>query len=138
MIVIDASVWVSFFVQQDVNHTSTKTWVIKTLSARVPIAAPNLLLAEVGGAISRRLGSANIGNKVINQLFSVPTLHLVSIDHTLAIQASRIAAKHQLRGADAIYIAVAADLNIPLISWDREQNTRASSLVNTYTPQSAP
>lgn len=138
MIVIDASVWVSFLIKQDANHSATQPWLKKTLSSGMPIAAPNLLLSEVGGAISRRLGRTNIGHKVINQLLSIPTLRLVSIDHPFGIQASRIAANYQLRGADALYVALADDLNVPLVSWDSEQITRASTLVKTYTPQSAP
>ena len=37
--------------------------------------------------------------------------------------------------ADAIYVAVAKQLNIPLISWDKEQLRKASSLLTTYTPE---
>ncbi len=61
----------------------------------------------------------------------------VSLDHSLGIQASKIAANHQLRGADALYVAVAAQLNIPLVSWDKEHLSRASNLITTYTPASS-
>jgi predicted nucleic acid-binding protein len=134
MIVIDASVWMSFFVQQDVNHAATYPWLAKILTTTVPVAAPILLLSEVGGAMSRRLGQANLADAAINQLLSIPTLRLVSIDHALGIQASRIAAKHRLRGADALYVAVAAQLNVPLVSWDNEHISRVSGLITSYTP----
>jgi len=45
-----------------------------------------------------------------------------------------IAADLQLRAGDATYVAVAHQLNIPLISWDKKQLQRAESLVSTYTP----
>lgn len=134
MIVIDASVWMSFLVQQDANHAVTKSWLTKILTTHVPIAGPILLLAEVGGAISRRLAFADLGEKAINQLLSVPSLRLVTVDHSLGIQAGRIAANHRLRGADAVYVAVAAHLNIPLISWDKEQIDRVSGLITAYIP----
>jgi predicted nucleic acid-binding protein len=134
MIVIDASVWLSFLLKQDVNHSATQPWLTEVLVNKAPIAAPILLLAEVGGAMSRRLGSVEMGAKAINRLLSIPTLRLVEMDHALGIQTSRIAANHRLRGADACYVAVAARLNIPLVSWDQEHIDHTAGLIAAYTP----
>jgi predicted nucleic acid-binding protein len=136
MIVIDASVWISYLVQQDANHAATQPWLTKILTNKVSIAAPILLLAEVGGATSRRLGRADIGERAVNQLLAIPTLRLVSMGHSMGIQAARIAANHRLRGADAVYVAVAAQLNVPLVSWDKEHLNRVSDLITAYTPAS--
>jgi predicted nucleic acid-binding protein len=138
MMVIDASVWVSFYVQQDINYAVTHAWLTKVLSAGVPIAAPILLLSEVGGAIARRLDRPEIGNRVVNQLLSIPSLRLVSIDHNLGINAGKIAAKYKLRGADAMYVTVAAEVNIPLVSWDKEHLNRTIGFVDTYSPNQYP
>ncbi len=137
MIVIDASVWVSFFVQQDVNHTVTQPWLTQILTNKTSIVAPLLLLAEIGGAMARRTNNPEIGDKVIDQLLSIPTLRLVSSDHALGIQAGRIAATYRLRGADAIYVAVANQFDIPLVSWDKEHIKRVSDLIAVYTPTKA-
>jgi len=134
MIVIDASVWLSFLIQQDVNHAATKPWLTQVLLSKTPIAAPILLLAEVGGAMSRRLGSPDMGEKAVNRLLSIPTLHLVDMDHTLGITTSQIAARYRLRGADAYYVAVAAQLNVPLVSWDREHIERTKGFITTIFP----
>jgi predicted nucleic acid-binding protein len=134
MIVIDASVWVSLLLRQDVNYADTHNWMTKVFSSRIPIAAPLLLLAEVGGAIARRLSQPVMGERAIKRLAAIPTLRLVSIDHSLGIQAGNIAARYQLRGADAVYVTVAANLNVPLISWDNQQINRAVGLVNAFTP----
>ncbi len=45
-----------------------------------------------------------------------------------------ISADLRLRGSDAIFVALAHQLSIPLVSWDREQFQRASPLIETYTP----
>ncbi len=137
MIVIDASVWVSFLVQQDVNHAATQPWLTQILIQKTSIVTPLLLLAEIGGAMARRTGNSEIGEKAINQLLSIPTLRLVNIDHALGIQASRIAAAYRLRGADVIYVAVANQFNIPLVSWDKEHIKRVSDLITVYTPTKA-
>jgi predicted nucleic acid-binding protein len=62
------------------------------------------------------------------------TVHLVPIDTVLIQAAVEVATDLQLRAGDAIYVALAHQLNIPLVSWDREQLQRAESLVSTYTP----
>lgn len=134
MIVIDASVWISYLVQQDVNHAATRPWLTKILMDRAPIAAPVLLLSEVGGAISRRLANVEAGSRAMGQLLAIPTLRLVSIDHASGIYAGRIAADYRLRGADSVYVAVAAQLGAPLVSWDKEHLTRVSDLITTFTP----
>jgi predicted nucleic acid-binding protein len=134
MIVIDATVWMSFLLKQDVNHAATHPWLTGILVSKTPVVAPILLLAEVGGAMSRRLGSPDMGEKAINRLLSIPTLRLVDMDHTQGIQTSRIAANHRLRGADACYVAVAVQLGVPLVSWDKEHIHRAASLITAYTP----
>jgi predicted nucleic acid-binding protein len=134
MIVIDASVWVSFLVEEDVNHAITHAWLTRMLATAVPLAAPNLLLAEVGGAIARRRDSSLLGQKTIDQLLAIPTLRLVNADHRLGLEASHIAATYRLRGADAFYVAVAAHLERPLVSWDKEHLSRVSDLITVYTP----
>lgn len=48
----------------------------------------------------------------------------------------RIAAEHLLRGADAVYAAVAAIHNCALITLDREQLNRLAPLVRVFTPDS--
>ena len=56
------------------------------------------------------------------------------LDDTLVWAAVEVAADLKLRTGDATYVAVAHQLNIPLVSWDKEQLQRAGSLVSTYTP----
>lgn len=134
MIVIDASVWLSFLLQQDAHHAVTQPWLVERLTQKESLAAPILLLAEVGGAVSRRLGDPALGERAIDRLLSIPTLRLVSIDHALGIEMSRLAAQYRLRGADACYVAVAAQLKVPLVSWDQEHLDRAAGLITVYTP----
>jgi predicted nucleic acid-binding protein len=134
MIVTDASVWISFLIKHDTNHAATKSWLTQVLRDKTAITAPILLLAEVGGAISRRLENAGMGQKAVNRLLAIPTLHLVDMDHALGINTSRIAARYRLRGADACYVAVAAQLKVPLVSWDQEHLRRTLDLVKAYTP----
>lgn len=131
MIVIDASVWLSYLVESDVNHTTSRRWLSGVLTKGEAIAAPVLLLAEIAGAIARQTGNLALAQKTIDRLLRISNLRLVSLDHGLGIQAARVAAAQRLCGADASYVAVAAALGVPLVSWDKEQLARAQVVTTT-------
>ena len=48
--------------------------------------------------------------------------------------AAAIAAQQFLRGADAVYVALAGQLRMPLVTWDKELLERAAAVVPTLTP----
>jgi predicted nucleic acid-binding protein len=90
--------------------------------------SPSLLLAELGGAISRRT-TPTLGRKAIEQVQNLSGLQLVEMDHSLLIEAAQLAAELGLRGADSTYVAVAVRLGIPLITLDIDQKERAAKRI---------
>jgi predicted nucleic acid-binding protein len=132
--VVDASVWVSRLVPQDVHHLVSRRWLERHVAGGGLLVAPVLLLAEVAGAISRRTREPRLANQAVESLLRVPDLRLVSVDPRLGREAARLAADLHLRGADAMYVALAHHLNVPLVTWDREQRDRAASLIMVHTP----
>ena len=134
MIVVDASVWVGSLIAQDVNHYISRRWLDQYTLSGGFVAAPLLLLAEVAGAVSRRLGSPQRGEQAADRLRRTAGLRLVSGDLAFGQTAARLAARLRLRGADATYVTVAHVLNVPLVTWDREQHQRAASIVSVQTP----
>ncbi|NPA91741.1 MAG: type II toxin-antitoxin system VapC family toxin [Chloroflexi bacterium] len=132
--VVDASVWVSALVPQDVHHTRSREWLEERLREGVLLVAPVILLAEVAGAIARRTGDPSLGERATEMILSLPTLRLVPVDDRVGGEAARLAARLRLRGADALYVAVASLLGVPLITWDREQQERCQTVVRTSSP----
>lgn len=137
MIVADASVWVSRFLPDDAFHQASRTWLIDMTTAGVVLAAPTIMLAELSGSIARRTGNDQLGYQIVQQIRHLPTLQLITVDDALGQLAAQVASTYRLRGADAVYLAVAQRLQIPLVSWDREQLDRAAALVTTYRPSEA-
>jgi predicted nucleic acid-binding protein len=134
MIVTDASVWVSHLIAQEVHHAASRRWLTAVVRSGRIIAAPALLLAEVGGAVARRTGDAALGHQAIQHILSTPSLRLVYIDAQLGLLAAELAAGQRLRGADALYVAVAVQLKAPLVSWDNEHLQCAPDLMVASTP----
>lgn len=134
MRVVDASVWVSRLVPQDVHHETSRSWLEAFLRSGGVVVAPLLLLAEVAGAIARRTGEPRLGREAVARILRVPGLRLVTLDPGLGQEAARLAADLRLRGADAIYVATAHSLGIPLITLDREQRDRAGHVITVRPP----
>ncbi len=120
MIVIDASVWISRILVDDPFHTASRAWLLSQARQGHLLIVPSLFFAEVGGAVSRRSGSEAIGVEAIQRIARVPALRVVAMNHELGMQAGRLAARLRLRGAEAVYVALARRLNIPLATWDQE------------------
>jgi predicted nucleic acid-binding protein len=134
MIVTDASVWVSLFRLNDIHRQASMAWLMDYTAANGELIAPVLLLAEVGGAVARRTGQSHLGHAALQQLVGYSFLRFISLDQQLAQVAAEIAVDYQLRGADAIYAAVAYSLSVPLVTWDQEQIKRVQKVIKSGIP----
>lgn len=103
--------------------------------ARSNAVLPSLVLAEVGGAVSRRAGDATLARAVVHEMLTIPELEVVPIDELLGLQAAHLAVDLRLRGVDACYVAVARKLEVPLATWDDELCERAAGAVQVLRPQ---
>jgi predicted nucleic acid-binding protein len=134
VIVLDASVWVSVVLPLDAHHAISRQWVRQMTSSGDVLVVPVLFLAEVAGAISRRSGRNMLGRRASTRVTANASFQLEPIDQTLASVAARHAADLPLKGSDAMYVALAERMGIPLVTWDTEQLTRASKLIEVRTP----
>ena len=127
-IVVDASIWVARLVSKDIFYAPVKEWMSTRLEVDDQFLAPSLLLAEIGGAISRRT-TPSLGLKAIEQVQSLPGLQLVEMENLLLQEAAQLAARLGLRGADSTYVALAARLDLPLMTLDIDQKERAAKRI---------
>ncbi|MBV9614090.1 MAG: type II toxin-antitoxin system VapC family toxin [Ktedonobacteraceae bacterium] len=137
-VVVDASVWVSRLIPSDVNYEASYLWMEQYKTTKRLMVSPAILLIEVSSAISRQTGNSEIAKDAIIKLNALSTMRIVPLDNDLILLSMNIAADLQLRAADATYVAVAQQLNIPLVSWDKEQLRKASSILAAYTPDTYP
>jgi predicted nucleic acid-binding protein len=126
MVVVDASVWTARLVAQDIFHAPASRWMAERRAENTLLVSPSLMLAEVAGAISRRTGDRALAERALQALIQLPGLRLVEMENALALSAGKLAASLGLRGADAIYVAVAETLDLPLCTLDEEQARRAA------------
>ena len=132
--VVDASMWVAYLVPGDVFHARSRAWFSAARSQGVTFVAPALLLVEVAAALARRTGDGHLAHRAAKAVETLPDLRLVPLDAALTPIAVDAAAQLRVRGADAVYIAVAARLGIPLVTLDQEQARRAQAWVSVLVP----
>jgi len=126
--VLDASAWVARLVPQDEFHTPIKRWMAAQRAVGGQFVSPSLLLAEVAGAVSRRT-IVSLGRRALQELQSLPGLRIVEMNNPLLSKAAILAADLGLRGSDSVYVAVAKQLGVPLVSFDEDQIQRAKRMV---------
>jgi predicted nucleic acid-binding protein len=133
-VVLDASVYVAMLKQEEPNHAASQKWYNDALASGTPLAAPLPFLAEVAGAISRSTGDTQLAEDVLAQIQALGVIELVLVDDFLGIRAAEIAARHRLRGCDALYVALAEQLEAALVTLDQEQLERGTAVIPTHLP----
>ena len=131
--VTDASLWVGYFLAEDRWHPAALEWVDRQLREGGRLVAPLLLLAEVGGAISRRTGDSELGKSAVRAMLGWPRLELVA-EEELGRLVFQIACDLKVPGADALYIATAHRRSLPLITCDNHQIELGRALVPVGRP----
>lgn len=130
---IDASVFVAAARPVEANHAVSLEFLEQVEQQSLPTTCPTLLLTECAAA--RATDDEALAEKMVALLVSFPGMAFISPSLDLAHRAAEIAIRHRLRGADAIYVAVAERSGSILMSWDQEMLERGEAVVVTATPE---
>jgi predicted nucleic acid-binding protein len=134
---IDASVWVNAYSPAEPGQPASRILLDRLFAHSTPIVVPTLLPIEVAGAIARTRGDSDLGHRLATALLGLPSLRWIALDDPVARQATRLAAQCRLRGADAVYAAVALIHGCALITLDQEHLSRLGPVVRTIPPSEA-
>jgi predicted nucleic acid-binding protein len=134
MYTIDASVHISALNPAEADSATSQAFLTLVRQHRIPLFCPTLLLVEVAAAVARAFDDADRAVALAEALRGLPNQTLVPLDESLADCAVVLAATARLRGADAVYAAVAQQYGTTLITLDRQQLDRLSPLVSTALP----
>jgi predicted nucleic acid-binding protein len=134
MYTIDASVHVSALNPAEADSNSSREFLALVQREHVPLFCPTLLLVEVAAAVARALGDTRRAAALAAAVRGWPNQTLVPLDEPLAGRAASLAATALLRGADAVYAAVAQQYDTTLVTLDRQQLERLPPEVKTARP----
>ena len=145
MPIIDASVAVALINAHEKEHASSWAWFENynragsqgAQSAGESLGAPSILLAELAAALGRGLGDPALAHRAVGELRRSGLIELLPVTLSLAERAATLAADHQIRGCDAVYVALAQERGVPLITLDRQQRERVPPHIVALTPAEA-
>lgn len=134
-VTVDASVFVNAFIPTEEGSDQSLAFVTQIRMERIPLIQPTLFFPEIIAAIARKKDNAEFAIALAQDLRKFANLTLVPLDENLADLAGEVAARHRLRGSDAVYAAVALRFSTELITLDAEQLARLSKILSVRKPQ---
>lgn len=139
MYTIDASVHLSALNPYEPESGASQAFLGLVRQRQIPLFCPTLLPVEVAAAIAWTMpaGVSDAPGRAValaNTLHGLPNQTLVPLDDALVGVATDLAVASRLRGADAVYAAVAQQYGTTLITLDRQQLERLPPAIRTARP----
>ena len=131
---LNANVFVAALTPANVHYGDSLALLTRIRMERIIVTCPALVLPECAGAIIRPTGRVLLTQRALAFVQALPEIRFVPLTADRARQAADIALTCRLRGADAVYAAVAQEYGTRLITWDQELLTRGTAAVSTLTP----
>jgi predicted nucleic acid-binding protein len=127
--VVDASVFASFFVVNDVNSEKARQCVIRLLERGYRLSAPSAILLEVASAMRRQKIDVPRVTKALEWIRS--RVELVAFDKIEDDALMKIVLENDLRTMDAIYVALATLTKRDLLTFDKEQARKSATVTKS-------
>ena len=134
MLTLDANVFVSGLTPSYSSFPDSLALLTRIRTERLSVFCPSLVLPECAGAVIRPTGRLTLAHRALAFVQTLPEIEIVDLTTDRARRAADIAILCRLRGADAVYAAVAQAYGTTLITWDGELLTRGIAAVPTMTP----
>ncbi len=134
-VVIDACVWISWFVPHDNNHAKAQQWLNNHAASGGEMVAPTFLLLEVAAGTARATNNTQAAQQLANHLANLSSLLLITVDEAMIADAVTVSTQYRLKAGDALYVVVSQRMGIPLATFDQEIIQRTASIITTVVPQ---
>ena len=131
---IDASVFLNANNSFEKDHEASRQLLEKIHHAAHPIICPTLVWPEISAAIGRTTGNSKLALELTQALSVLPHIAWIPVDEVLAKLAAELAAAHQFRGGDAVYVSPAHRYGCVLVTLDHEMYERSPEDVGTKYP----
>lgn len=134
MYCLDASVIVSSQLEKEPLYRRSKTLLNLIKNKKIKVFLPEIAIPEISSGIFRGTSNKNFTLEFVNHLRNLPNFLFIPIDAKLSNLASVIITETGLRANDAIYIALAYEYNLELITLDKDQLEKGKNFVKIRFP----
>jgi predicted nucleic acid-binding protein len=132
-LVLDASVAIASLRPKEPGYKAARARLRRLAGGEDVAVVPSLFVPEVAGALARLGFAAASIDAFLAALTSAPH-EVTTIGPKGALAAARIAVATKLRGADAIYVWLAAREGLPVCTLDREIMARGPAACRVVAP----
>jgi len=136
-VALDPSLLITSVTTTDPGRVNASAFVRLLGEAAIELWLPTIALPELASGLGRGQRSQPAARRLLTRFRGLPYLQLVAVDEALAAISADLSLRQGLKGCDAVYVALARSLAIPLITLDREQKDRAPADVEVFTPSEA-
>ncbi|MXW17898.1 MAG: PIN domain-containing protein [Gemmatimonadetes bacterium] len=127
-LVVDASVWVSAADGSDSLSGISREFLSVVVEREIPIALPEYAELEIACALARRLRDAARGLYLAGRMLESPLVTTHSSNRARLRKAVAAGTLGFLRSGDALYAALAEELECGVVAWDGELVERTGAL----------
>ena len=131
---LDANVFVGALTPAGIHFADSLALLTRIRTQKLSVICPTLVLPECAGASIRPTGRRTLAQQALASMQTLPDIRFVDLTEDRTMRAADLAITCRLRGADAVYAAVAQEYGTTLITWDQELLTRGVAAVPTLTP----
>lgn len=130
-LILDSSVFISFFNDTDVFHRKTEAFLKKIIKKQgLVIILPVLIFLEILHILYKQL--SKFDEKTVFTIFS--KYEKVDISFTLVPQILPLLKELDLKTSDAIIVALTKLFDATLITWDKKIINQAKEVIKVKTP----
>jgi predicted nucleic acid-binding protein len=137
ILTIDASVFINSVNRREDGYAESNRFMRRIHNKGHPVIVPTLLLVELAATIARGQGKPTRADRFVRTIYEMSHFTFVPLDESVMWNSIEIAAQYQLRGSDAVYVAVARRYGATLVTLDREQRERVTGVVTVQSPAEA-
>lgn len=134
MFCVDASVIVNSLNSKEPHFARSQEFLNYVNKEKLKVFLPETALIEVASALFRATKDKKLTAETIKTIEQLPNFSFVSIDSALRNNSIEVIKMTGLKSADAIYIALAVEYGLTLITLDKEQLLRGEKLIITKAP----
>ena len=134
MWVVDASVYVASLSGTDRHHARAWSWFETAAGRGDRLLAPNLLAVELAASIRRLADDETLARRAVSELLADQLVELAPLTAERGLRASEVAVRAGVRGADAVYLALAEELGAVLVTLDRQLLKRGGLVARVQRP----
>ncbi|MBI3986390.1 MAG: PIN domain-containing protein [Lentisphaerae bacterium] len=134
---LDASVFVAAYRTREAAGPISRELLRLARASDLPLIEPAILPVEIAAALAHAGENPAAAVAYAESVMTFPGLALQTLDERMARRTIAVAAECHLRGADALYVAAAAQYGARLVTLDAEQLERAPASVRACKPDAA-